>query len=670
MILLLPSIPNTAHAAARPFHPALRDIRPGQAISERFLSRDHRGGLLVDLIIEGNVEAQLLRDQGIEVGTRVGRIMTARCPLPALAKLPDLPGVERVEAAERCVPSLDQSVVDVGVSYIRTTPPLGFSGETGAGVLVGVVDTGIDYSHPDFLHPDGSTRLVSIWDQTGSGNPPPSGFGYGTEWNPSDINSQIAGEIDADGHGSHVAGIAAGNGMATGNGFPGFTYVGVAPEADLCFVKTSFQTTAIADGVNYIFQKAASLGKQAVVNLSLGTQAGPHDGTSALDALINGLTGPGRIVVAAAGNGGEDRHHGQTAVGFETPTSMTLTVPLYAPAGGAGNDYLLFSGWYEGADLISVSVRTPGNATVGPVPAGANLLNQNTNEGYVNIYNATTSPPNGDHEIYIEIFDGIANKPPKDGTWIFTFTPVSIGSTGRVDMYLFDDHLGDGSLLATWDQGFVPGGVVESPGDADSVICAAAHATKSCWDSVDGTVRCWNPAPTLGDLAPFSSQGPRRDGVLKPDLSAPGLGVSSSLSSFAPFPAERINADGVHVNISGTSMAAPHVTGAAALLLSQPCFQNATPSQIKARLRSTARADAFTLSVPNDAWGYGKLDIADAVSTSLTATVPHPAKGSNLPPGKPDSTTVAVGCVKADSVVFSLSTDGGSTYPTRLGALY
>ncbi|HEY3156470.1 MAG TPA: S8 family serine peptidase [Candidatus Eisenbacteria bacterium] len=661
--------PPLGNAAPRSADPALKNIRVGEAISERFLSRDSRGGVIVDLIIEGDVPVELLRGKGIEVNTRIGRLMTARCPLPLLPELLDLPGIERVQVSERCKPNLNLSASDVGVTAVRTVPPPSFSGQTGSGVLVGDVDTGIDYAHGDFKKADGTTRLVSIWDQTGTGAPPPAGFSYGAEWLPAAINAAASAEVDVEGHGSHVMGIAAGDGSGTGNGQPAFTYVGMAPEADLCMVKTTFATTDIVDGVHYIFQKAASLGKQAVVNLSLGTQYGPHDGTHSMDLLLNGLTGPGKIIVASAGNAGEDNLHGQVTVAPATPQSMTMVVPSYTRKAGTGNDFLLFSGWYEGGNQISLTITTPGGTILGPIETGSFAQNQNTADGYLNIFNGTTSPSNGDNEIYIELFDGFASKPPRSGTWTFTFTPVSLTASGRVDMYIYGNDLGDASQLAMWNQGLVVGGVVGSPGDADSIITAAAHTTKACWQAVDAVTYCWNPQPTLGAIAPFSSQGPRRDGVAKPDLSAPGFGVTSTLSSNYVAQTALIATDGVHLNFAGTSMSAPHITGGTALLLAQGAWANSAPSRIRQRLQSTARSDAFTGAVPNLTWGYGKLDIAAALAAPITLLVPHPGKGNLYAVGKYDSVNVAVTGFTADSVSLSLSLDGGGGYPTALGTL-
>jgi subtilisin family serine protease len=673
-ILLLGTIWIGAAAAAfatpRSTSPALGHIEPGTPLSDRFLSRDVAGGAWINLFVEGDVAPGLLRARGIEVNTVSGRLMTARCPLGLLPALLRAPGVERVEVAERCEPLLDQSIPDVDAASVRTVPPPAFGGQTGSGVLVGIVDSGIDWNHDDFKKADGTTRLVGIWDQTSATGPAPSGFSYGREWTPAEIDAGTCTETDPDGHGTHVMGIIGGDGSGTGNGQPPYRYVGLAPEADLCVVKTTFATSDIVDGVSYIFQMAASLGKQAVVNLSLGTQSGPHDGTHDMDLMLNALTGPGKIITASAGNKGLDNLHGKVFVGSAAPQSMTLTVPTYTKNPGTSNDYLLFSGWYGSGDWVSVTITSPNGITLGPVDPAQQLTGQNTGDGYLNVYNATTFPSNGDHEIYIELFDAFVNKPPEPGTWTFTFTPVTIGSTGRVDMYLYGNLLGSAGALAMWDQGLDPEGVVGSPGDADSVIAVAAHTTKDCWDSIDGNRYCWNPRPPLNDIADFSSHGPRRDGVLKPDLSAPGFGVASCKSSAYAPPTALIAPDGVHYVEAGTSMSTPHVAGAAALLLGQSTWTGSAPSQVRMRLESTARSDAFTGSVPNVTWGHGKLDVAAALGPLFTLAVPYPPKGAYLPPGKPDSITVATGSLTADSVLVELSLDGGATYPVHVGTLY
>ncbi len=662
--------PSSSFAAPRSVDPALNHIEPGTAMSDRFLARGRNGEVLVELMVEGDIAPGLLRARGIEVNTVTGRWMTARCPIGLLQAFLQMPGIDRVIVADRAKHNLDNSALDVQVNAIRNVPPPAFTGQTGIGVVIGDVDTGIDLGHSDFKHTNGTTRLLSLWDQTAATGTPPPGFTYGAEYSAAQINAGSAPETDPDGHGTHVMGIAGGNGSATGNGLPAYTYVGMAPEADLIMVKTTFGTSAIVDGVNYVFQRAAALGKQAVVNLSLGTQQGPHDGTFGFDTMVNALTGPGKIVVCSAGNSGEDNLHGQLDLNGVTPQTMTLSVPAYTKAPGTQNDYLLFSGWYEGDDQISLTIITPGGITIGPIVTGSQSTGNSTNDGYVNAFNATTVPSNGDNEIYVEIFDALANRAPASGTWQFRFTPVVLSTPGIVDMYLYSNHLGSGAALAKWVQGLAFGGVVGSPGSADSVITVGAHVTKDCWTAIDANTYCWNPRPTVGAIAAFSSQGPRRDGVLKPDLSAPGFGVTSSRSSLYNPPTALIAQDNVHYVEAGTSMAAPHVTGATALLLARPDWSGKSPSQIKARLRSTARTDGFTGTVPNNVWGYGKLNIQAAAAPLLALTVPYPPRGSQIPPGKQDSVRVVVAGAPSDSIEIDLSTDGGTTFPIRLGSLY
>src|SRR5262245_42144734 len=222
---------------------------PGTAMSDRFLSLGLNGQVFIELMLEGTIAPGLLRSRGVEVNTVAGRWMTARCPVGLLEAMLHMPGIDRVVVADRSKPVLDNSVFDVHVTGLRGLPPPAFTGQTGNGVIVGDVDTGIDLGHLDFKKADGTTRLLSLWDQTASTGTPPTGFTYGAEYSAAAINSGSAPETDPDGHGTHVMGIAGGNGSATGNGVPAYTYVGMAPEADLIMVKTTFNDANIVDGV-------------------------------------------------------------------------------------------------------------------------------------------------------------------------------------------------------------------------------------------------------------------------------------------------------------------------------------------------------------------------------------------------------------------------------------
>ena len=230
----------------------------------------------------------------------------------------------------------DSGFVDFAPSIVRPVPaPPTFSGDTGQGTVVGVVDTGIDLANADFQTNSG-TRIVDLWDQAACPNPsgsacptqPPNsqGFTYGAECASAAINAATCGpfsydnaggadpcntpvgipggqlvslpEEDCDGHGTHVTGIAAGNGRAAPYG----TYIGVAPQADLVIVKSDFNLADIVDGVAYIFKVAAARGEPASVNISLGTNEGPHDGSDMFETMLDALTGPGKLVSVAGGN--------------------------------------------------------------------------------------------------------------------------------------------------------------------------------------------------------------------------------------------------------------------------------------------------------------------------------------------------------------------------------
>jgi len=236
---------------------------------------------------------------GIEINGGDGGVRTGIVPLDALGRLTDDPAVKRVVPAVQLEPLMDLAAEKVGLPALRAS-----SGLTGQGVIVGVVDTGIEVSHPNF-----EGRVLRVWDQTLNGGGVAEG-GYGLELE----GTMLELSRDTNGHGSHVAGIAAS---------ADFTYSGVAPGADLLIVKTDLMTAHIADAVRYIFRVAGELGRPAVVNLSLGGHGDAHDGTDPLSQIVDGASGPGRVVCCAAGNEGNDNIHAQ----FRLEPGCARTVP-------------------------------------------------------------------------------------------------------------------------------------------------------------------------------------------------------------------------------------------------------------------------------------------------------------------------------------------------------
>jgi len=572
---------------------------------------------MLDVFIRGSFSPMELQAMGVVVRTQLPGLVTAYVPASAVDALVADPNVVTVRGAVLAEPNLNVSVPTTGADVLRGAGPT-FTGLNGAGVLVGDVDTGIDIHHGDFKDATNLSRIKFIWDQTVTGTPP-SGFSIGTEWTKAQIDGGTCTETDTDGHGSHCMGIAAGDGSQTGGAIPAFTYVGMAPMADITMVKTTFETTDILDGVNYIFQKATSLSENAVVNLSLGSEYGPHDDTSDFETGLDALSGPGRIVSVAAGNDrGTNWHAGWTipAGGDSVKFSVTGTTNL-----PLGNPSAAIDGYYNNPDNFNVTLRSPTGASVGPIALGGiNAAYPGTLlTGSANVYieNGAFITSSGAREVYIEV-TRTASTHPVAGTWTLTFTPVSV-SNGRFDAWKFYSGAG----AATFTTHNTNDHLVSEPGDASAVITVAAYATKASWTDCGGRSVSYSSPPTLGDIASFSGIGPTRDGRNKPDIAAPGFGVGSVKSAdntaVCGSTASALLNDGSNHTINqGTSMAAPHVTGAAALLMQK--FGAWTPAQIKTYLNANATLDGFTGSPWNASFGNGKLHLGDLVNPTIAVT--------------------------------------------------
>ena len=529
---------------------------------------------------------------GFPVTVSTGTIIGMRVPIEGLLTLAAASDVIYVEPAWKAKPTLDRSVPAIGADILHSqVPPI-----TGKGVIIGAVDTGLDYSHLDFRYDsdgDGieeSSRILYILDQTGL---------FNVTYTRQEIEADLAsgsgpgeGEVrekDTDGHGTHVMGIAAGDGSASSSGF-----IGVAPQAWIISVKTTFYTSDILAGVRYIFDKASELGLPAVVNLSLGGQDGPHDGTSLFEQGLDELAqGSGRAIVVSAGNEGDQLIHvGRSLHGDAYTFSLV-------PSNGS-LDFIL---WYPGESAFTITVVPPGGVSLS-VPSGTSD-SESTYAGNVYVDNASggVNPNNGDKEAILNL-SGLTPHIP----WQITVTDASGG--GRFDGWITSDN---GTIL-----GGDAAETIDEPGNAPHLITVGAFNTKNSWPSRAGEQDFSSQYP-IGDLSYFSSRGPTRDGRIKPDITAPGAWIASAMSSSAPAADYLTCPDGVHTLLLGTSMAAPHVTGTVALMLSiDPTL---TADEIKEKLRQNAKSDKFTGVVPNNMWGWGKL----AADAAVAAVTPSPS---------------------------------------------
>jgi subtilisin family serine protease len=551
-------------------------------------------------------DASALRRAGFHVGTVAGRVATVTAPLGRVRELGAVSGVRSVEFPRRLKPLLDVSVPEIRADDVHGSVAPPYPGSTGEGIVVGVVDTGIDFDHPDFVQSNGTRRITRIWDQEDNVGPHPSGYNYGSEWTAASIQNGTARERDNDGHGTHVTGIAAGNGRGGPNPY---AFTGTAPEAEILFVKTDFTEDGLIDGLAWIQSHAGA--KPCVINMSLGSQFGGHDGTSTLDVAMEGLSGPGRLLVAAAGNEGSSDIHAQASVNSGATVQVNFQVDPFTPNGGINNDVILIDGWATANANFAVSVITPNLTTVGPVTTGP--TQQVTAQGTVRI-EQITSPDNGDKNLLIDIYDS-NGVPPASGTWKVQLTNNAAGSR-EMDLWVSLAVLGGGANVA-WTSFVDNTELVTSPASSDSVIAVGAYVTKVLWDCVADTDPCgYTQPPVVGSAPAFSSPGPLRDGTAKPEISAPGMGIGSSLSSDASSPlftnAFAILTGGAHYVSQGTSQASPHVAGVVALMLENA--PTLAKEDVTLTLIATARHDGFTGGGFHNQFGNGKIDALEAVS--------------------------------------------------------
>ncbi|MBN1353029.1 S8 family peptidase [candidate division KSB1 bacterium] len=562
---------------------------------------------------------------GIRIRSRIGDIYSAAVPVAILHRLSGIEGVEWVELARPARLRLDVSRLETGTNRVTNGESGLEQAYTGEGCIVGIIDTGIDFTHPDFLHPDGSTRIISIWDQFDDSGTSPAIFGYGSEYSAPQINAGNCPHQDAIGHGTHVMGIAA----SDGSGLSNRGYQGIAPDADLVCVAVGWQTTSIIDAANYIIQKAA--GRPVVINMSLGTHEGPHDGTSLLDQAFDNMIGQGQILVGAAGNEAMQFVH----------TGHTLNQDSLFACFAAANDSLN----YIANNVIDIWGQSNSDMNIALLAVDATGRIRFRRESR----KETTSLESFDDgsDIVASYMIGY-EKSSLNGHPHYNIVGFFYDSANQYDWYVkfsgkgtFDAWTEDNPFGVNFkpskpgtfpysSAAFLPGDNTKSVGEiggtAQGVISVGAYTTKNTWVNYLGEKYQFNPMVEYGAVAPFSSHGPTRDGRMKPEIAAPGNIVVSCLSKdtfeelidpvrLANLPSDPFLAGG-YVGYEGTSMAAPHITGAIALMLqANPALE---PADIKLLLSRHARHDSFTGATASDSWGYGKADIFELVNASET----------------------------------------------------
>lgn len=517
----------------------------------------------------------------------------------------------------------------------------------GEGVLMGIIDTGLELQHPDFQDSSGRTRVLRYWDQTFPFDPwlTPSGFTYGQAWDSTAINAGECPAVDPFnqyGHGTTVAATAAANNNGNGH------CEGVAPKADLIIVANdlghSNWNSSVVDAVRYIVEQAAMLQRPVAINLSLGGYYGSHDGLDPAALMIDQLITdqPGRVLVCAAGNSGNfPPYHLRTTVTADT----NFTWFAYKPNSIMNVGAVYFDLWADTADFRQVQYSIGADKRIGGYSFRGQIPFRNIQGTLGQIVVDTLWSLSGNKlgrvftqaqlrggqyhmEVYIPQPDSTSQLYYRfitTGAGLFDVWSTDIFGTSKIisdipDSVAFPD-------IARYVLPDNEQSMVDSWACSPQVITVANYNNQQQYVDVSGVAR--DLGFISGNISMNSSRGPSRTGLVKPDVAAPGdvtfgAGPLDILAIFLTNdPAKLI--DSLHMRNGGTSIASPVVAGTAALLL-EKC-PRATNTTVRDAIIGSAFSDIYTDTLPNFSFGHGKVNafaalVATNVNVPLTLQQP------------------------------------------------
>lgn len=547
----------------------------------------------------GSLE-EIKNELNISIEELLGGYAIIRIPQYLIGRLSDYSQIDYIEKPKSLVLEQMEGIGSSCVNRVRL-PDYNL---TGKGTLVACLDSGVDFYHPDFRNADGTTRIAVMWDQTTPGNPP-EGYTTGSVYTTEDINAAIeareAGssgqgndqgqpdrgrdivpEFDATGHGTAVLGIMAGNGRGSNRGI-----VGVAPEAEIIVVKLGNpdgrgfpRTTQLMLAIDFAVRYAMGTGKPLAINISFGNNYGAHNGDSILERYMDTVSNLYKMsIVTGTGNDGITARHTAGNLSGGQRETVEIYVADYM------NSFNLQI-WKHYLDDFDIFIESPANRQIGPLSSYSRVQNYVLPEDMISVYYSEPTPYNPEQEIYISWIPRGDYVTP--GIWKIYLQPRRIIAR---DYNMWLPVAGSTSSEVSFVRPNIFNTLVV-PSTARYVISVAAY------DSRNDT------------YAGFSGRGPNLEQELpqavgKPDLAAPGVAINTSRSG------------GGYGEFSGTSFAAPFVTGAAALLMQYGIVDGKDPylygEKIRAALIRGARKLPFQESQPSPLVGWGALCVSDSL---------------------------------------------------------
>lgn len=582
-------------------------------------------------------EAQL-KNLGVIIGTKAGNIWTVQIPESNFIEFITLKDIEYIQIDEPVIKTLDAAKKATKVDSVHAgiNLPLAY---TGKNVVVGILDVGIDYTHPTFYDTLGNKfRIKKVWEQKTTGTPP-SGYSYGHELTDSLSMMTDATDIATQTHGTHVAGISSGSGF--GSTIPSKNR-GVAYESDIVMVGitpaasqwTSAGMTDIIDGMNYVYNYSASVGKPAVVNLSWGCTIGPHDGTSLFSQACDNLTGAGKLFVISAGNNGTNNVH--VSKTFSSSDTILKTMVNFNSSFPQKKNWLDI--WGEPSKPFKVKLSLYNVITLVSETRFFTLNNTSIDTFLVGNLNDTCY-------FKISLINSDYNNKPHALIDVYNKTSRSLllsvkGNQGLV--HAWQGYVNQSSgIYGSFSIGGIAGA---SAGNSDytisemactkSAITVGAYASKVTYTTIAGAPMSYNSYVNVNKLVPFSSHGPTTDQRTKPDITAPGLTISSAVNVYdTSYTATGSSKSSVvesvlnplngktyyYAELSGTSMSSPMAAGIIALMLqANPAL---TPDAARTIISQTAIKDIHTTTTPNPVlWGAGKINAYEALKYIINGT--------------------------------------------------